>query len=110
MDPAFRHLIRLEPRLLGLYQEALTHPAGPGFCAMDAWGGRDGLKMRMHRLVGYCREDPGHPDLFEAPAYDAAYRAILGALPACRGGCGHGGETRQSRPPEPAATMDETSY
>jgi hypothetical protein len=83
-------LIAQEPRLLKLYERALSfHRAtDPRFCANEVWYGysdvRTGLKERLCMLVGW---EARKLTLRTEEAYDVAYDAIYEALPDCRA-CG----------------------
>lgn len=73
-------VVKIEPRLLKLYECARSHKSTKGFCAHRIWYGRDGLKSQMMELVGY-----GIPGVLGSEgAYDIAYQKIYNALPDCQ--------------------------
>src|SRR5262245_47150927 len=89
----FEQLAKLEPRLLGLLDEARGwHKRTPKhFCANAKWyghaGRRPGIKGRLARLVGW-QAPADAPALFRtADAYEVAYETLYEALPGCRAGC-----------------------
>jgi hypothetical protein len=83
----WRELVRREPRLAELLQEARTvDDSDPHFCANAVWYGYNGyagLKGRLCQLVGWDA-DTDDPILRTPEAYDLAYDTIYDALPPCR--------------------------
>lgn len=78
----FDRLVRLEPRLLGLVQEAaLVNDSAPNFCANEIWS--EQFKPRLMRLVGWYAEC-AHPEVQDEAAYQVAYDVVYRALPDCR--------------------------
>lgn len=91
MSPDFLALMRREPLLGILLSDAARSDDGsPDFCAVRAWGGRDGFKARLGELVGWGRDGEPDVELSGSTAYEVAYEAILSAIPRCRGECGCG--------------------
>ena len=90
----FSELCELEPKLKGLADEAKnTRDPGTGdaFCANAIWYGyfgRQGIKPRLLKLVGWERRIAGPAELRTEQAYDIAYDTIYNLLPSCRGQCG----------------------
>jgi len=88
--PTWKQLIKAEPELANLLEEAQMIRTEPGrvFCANACWyghGGWDGFKPRLEDLVGWSMK--GHPLLGTSQAWDVAYERIYAALPDCRGDC-----------------------
>ena len=87
----FNRLCILEPMLLELYSEACRHHhvICDVFCANKIWygyAGKDGIKDRLLKLVGYDRE-AGPEVLRTSESYDIVYDYIYDALPDCKGYC-----------------------
>jgi len=83
----FDDLLRLEPRLLALANEARAYRAEAehrrSWCANAVWYGPGNLRSRLMRLVGWCSTHPD-PVVRSSRAYEIAYLAIYGLLPDCR--------------------------
>lgn len=90
VDPHWYELVRLEPRLRSLFDEARRvkdDRRTSSFCANAVWFGWEaglhaGFKWRMSKLVGYDARP--HAILGTSRAYDVAYETIYNALPDCR--------------------------
>jgi hypothetical protein len=81
-DLTFDLLVRLEPRLLTLVQEAaLVKDDADNFCANEVWS--EQFKPRLMQLVGWYAEGT-HPHLNSHAAYEIAYDIIYQTLPDCK--------------------------
>lgn len=81
-------LIKLEPRLLSLFQlakAAYDDRSTDSYCANMIW--YRSFKPIVCALVGWSADNPPHPSLITSAAYDIAYETIYDALPGCRN-CG----------------------
>jgi len=80
----WQEMVRLEPRLKDLYDEARTikDEGGRYFCANEVWFTE--FKPVLRHLVGWWSKKP---DLRSSQAYDSAYQKIYQTLPGCRN-CG----------------------
>jgi hypothetical protein len=81
----FDQLSQIEPRLLQLYDYAVTikdDRAQASFCANSIWSTE--FVPQLRQLVGINAEKE---ELRAAAAYDVASKAILDVLPPCRN-CG----------------------
>jgi hypothetical protein len=80
--PSWQRLVELEPRLAELVGEAAREFAANDLVSWEeAWFGKEGLRARMCRLVGYGAEQPGL--LSTMAAFERAYNQIVRArLPA----------------------------
>lgn len=85
-DPEWLRLVRLEPRLLGLLDEARWVDPGDDthFCANAVWFGYHGWRGLKPRLFGIVGWDAENPALCACRDYDIAYHTIYDALPSCR--------------------------
>ena len=76
----WKRLIKIEPRLLALYDEAKAVDGNAEhFCANTVWYER--FKPRLFSLVGW---ECGNPAIRTQEAWDLAYETIYEALPPCR--------------------------
>jgi hypothetical protein len=101
---SWRRLVRVEPRLEQLRQEAAAVQydslTKPYFCANEVWYGYGphepregeprGFKGRLTRLVGFKATPTADPVLRTMVAYDLAYDVVYHELPDCRD-CNEGG-------------------
>lgn len=90
----FLDLVKLEPELMDLYEEAISHQGTTNkkFCANAVWYGYGefkhcGIKGRLTELIGWYRIGGSHPILSTQMSWHVAYKTIYGALPDCRKGC-----------------------
>ena len=89
--PTWADLAAAEPRLNDLLALARAWPVGgwPPYCRVRAWtgwSGRQGLKQRLAKLVGWAS---GHRGILRsAEAYEVAAATVYAALPTCRHWCG----------------------
>jgi hypothetical protein len=86
-EMTFDNLVRLEPRLAVLANEARGYREEAkyrrNFCANAVWYGPGNLRSRLIRLVGWFSTHPD-PAVCSSRAYKVAYETIYGLLPDCR--------------------------
>ena len=76
----WKRLIKIEPHLLTLYDEAkAVDGSAEHFCANAVWYER--FKPRLFSLVGW---ECSNPEIRTQEAWDLAYETIYEALPPCR--------------------------
>jgi hypothetical protein len=100
MSITWQQLVKLEPRLADLLEEAKAyHKSRPAtYCNLETWYGPNGLKNKVCELVGWYRgryeaatgflraaadEAPTADILFSQDAYNVAYDTVSNALPSC---------------------------
>jgi len=85
MTLSWNDIVKQEPRLLNLYNEAasLDSSKQARFCAYETW--LCDFKTRVSLLVGWQRKDMGLPMLDTVEAYHVSVIMIMSAFPKCRG-------------------------
>ena len=79
--PTFADLVKIEPRLGELYDEAKNYEVSEGYKHDHVWYWN--FKNRMLYLVGMMAENDD-PVIRTSQSYDTAYKTIFEALPYVR--------------------------
>lgn len=91
----FHELCAMEPRLVGLYDEAKSCRFRVDRCTNDVWYGE--FKPRVVDMIGRYRTKEGPEALFSSLAYEVVTDTLYSALPDCPdGGCDEHHELRRA--------------